>query len=214
MVPVHIWLPKAHVDAPTVGSVILAGLLLKVGLFGVFRVLLPLFPLATLFFAPYVVAFAAIGVLYASLVTLCQVDMKRIIAYSSVAHMNLALVSLFTLTPVGFSAAIFLILSHGLISSALFFLVGFLYNRFHQRSVNYYGDIATIMPQFTIFLFLFSLANMAFPGTAGFIGEFCCLLAIMYSNHFLGAVVGLSMLVTTVYSMLLFGRICLGNPRN
>lgn len=214
MVPFHIWLPKAHVDAPTTGSVILAGLLLKVGLFGFLRVLMPIFPLATIFFSPYIAAFATIGVLYASLVTLRQIDMKRIIAYSSVAHMNMALVSLCSLNSLGISSAIFLMLSHGLVSSALFFLVGFLYNRFHQRTVTYYGDIATIMPRFTIFFFLFLLANMAFPLTAGFIGEFCCLLAIMKSNYLLGILAASSMLLTTVYCMLLFGRVCLGNPQN
>ena len=210
MVPVHIWLPKAHVDAPTVGSVILAGLLLKVGLVGFIRISLPLFPEATHFFAPYVSALATVGVLYASLITLRQIDIKRIIAYSSVAHINMAVVSLCSLNPLGLYGSIFLILSHGLIASGLFFLVGFLYNRFHVRNVSYFGGLATIMPIITVVFFLFSLANIAFPFTSGFIGEFLLLLGITSTNFFLGFLNAFSMLVTTAYTMLLFGRVFLG----
>lgn len=210
MVPVHIWLPKAHVDAPTVGSVILAGLLLKVGLIGFIRILLPLFPEATHFFAPYVSALATVGVLYSSLITLRQIDMKRIIAYSSVAHMNMAVVSLCSLNPIGLYSTIYLMLSHGLIASGLFFLVGFLYNRFHVRTVAYFGGLATIMPVMTVVFFIFSLANMAFPFTSGFIGEFLLLLGITSTNFFLGFCNATSMLITTVYTMLLFGRVFLG----
>jgi len=155
MVPVHIWLPKAHVDAPTVGSVILAGLLLKVGLIGFIRVLFPVFPEATHFFAPYVASLATVGVLYASFITLRQIDMKRIIAYSSVAHMNMAVVSLCSLNSIGLYSSIYLMLSHGLIASGLFFLVGFLYNRFHVRTVSYFGGLAVIMPVMTIMFFFF-----------------------------------------------------------
>jgi len=210
MVPVHIWLPKAHVDAPTIGSVILAGLLLKVGLVGFIRIALPLFTEATHFFAPYVCALATIGVLYSSLITLRQIDMKRIIAYSSVAHMNMAVVSLCSLNTIGLYSSIYLMLSHGLIASGLFFLVGFLYNRFHVRTVAYFGGLATMMPVMTIVFFLFSLANMAFPFTSGFIGEFLLLLGITYTNFFLGFLNATSMLITTVYTMLLFGRVFLG----
>jgi len=210
MVPVHIWLPKAHVDAPTAGSVILAGLLLKVGLVGFIRVLLPVFPEATHFFAPYVAALATVGVLYASLITLRQIDMKRIIAYSSVAHMNMALVSLCSLNPIGLYSSLYLMLSHGLIASGLFFLVGFLYNRFHVRTVAYFGGLAIIMPVMTIMFFMFSLANMAFPFTSGFVGEFLLLLGISSTNFFLGFLNSVSMLLTTVYTLLLFGRVFLG----
>lgn len=210
MVPVHIWLPKAHVDAPTIGSVILAGLLLKVGLVGFIRILLPLFPDATHFFAPLVSSLATIGVLYSSFITLRQIDMKRIIAYSSVAHMNMAVVSLCSLNPLGLYSTIYLMLSHGFIASGLFFLVGFLYNRFHVRAVAYFGGLATIMPVMTIIFFLFSLANMAFPFTSGFIGEFLLLLSISSTNFFLGFLNATSMLLTTVYTMLLFGRVFLG----
>ena len=210
MVPFHIWLPKAHVDAPTVGSVILAGLLLKVGLVGFIRILYLLFPVATKFFAPYVAAIATVGVIYASLITLRQIDMKRIIAYSSVAHMNMAMVSLCSLNAMGVYSSIYLMLSHGLIASGLFFLVGFLYNRFHVRSVYYYGGLATIMPVLGFFFFLFTLANMAFPLTSGFIGEFLLLLGISMNNFYIAFLNAFSMLFTTVYSVLLFGRVFLG----
>jgi len=210
MVPVHIWLPKTHVDAPTVGSVILAGVLLKVGLIGILRFLFPLFPVLSHFYAPYVTAVATIGVIYASLITLRQIDAKRIIAYSSVAHMNMAMVSLFSFNIVGLYSTVYLMVSHGLIASGLFFLVGFLYNRFHVRSIYYYSGLATCMPVCSIYFFLFTLANMAFPLTSGFIGEFLLLLGITLNNFYLGVLNSLSMLLTTVYSVLLFGRIFLG----
>lgn len=210
MVPVHIWLPKTHVDAPTVGSVILAGVLLKVGLIGILRFLFPLFPVLSHFFAPYVTAMATIGVIYASLITLRQIDAKRIIAYSSVAHMNMAVVSLFSLNMVGLYSTVYLMVSHGLIASGLFFLVGFVYNRFHVRSIYYYSGLATCMPVAAIYFFLFTLANMAFPLTSGFIGEFLLLLGISLNNLYLGVLNSLSMLLTTVYSVLLFGRMFLG----
>lgn len=214
IVPVHLWLPKAHVDAPTAGSVILAGLLLKIGLFGFLRLLIPILPLATIFFAPYVSVFATIGVLYASAITLRQVDIKRIIAYSSIAHINIALVSLCSLNSFSILASIYLMLSHGIIASALFFIVGFLYNRFHQRLVSYYGGLASFIPIFTIFFFYFSLANIAFPITSGFIGEFFCLAGIMSANTSLAIVNATSILFTTTYSILLFGRVCLGNIKS
>jgi proton-translocating NADH-quinone oxidoreductase chain M len=210
MVPVHIWLPKTHVDAPTVGSVILAGVLLKVGLIGMIRFLFPLFPTLTHFFAPYITAMATIGVIYSSLITLRQIDAKRNIAYSSVAHMNMALVSLCSLNYVGLYSTLYLMVSHGFIASGLFFLVGFLYNRFHVRSIYYYSGLATYMPYFAIYFFLFTLANMAFPLTSGFIGEFLVLLGITLNNFYLGLLNSLSMLLTTIYSILLFGRIFLG----
>lgn len=210
MVPVHIWLPKTHVDAPTVGSVILAGVLLKVGLVGIMRFLVPLFPVLTQAFAPYVMAVATIGVLYASLITLRQIDIKRIIAYSSVAHMNMALVCFFSFTDISYWSTVYLMVSHGLIASGLFFLVGFLYNRFHVRSIYYYSGLATCMPVTAIYFFLFTLANMAFPLTSGFIGEFLLLFSISLNNFYLAFLNSLSLLLTTVYCVLLFGRMFLG----
>lgn len=210
MVPVHIWLPKAHVDAPTTGSVILAGLLLKIGFFGFIRFLMPVFSLAAYDLLPIVAALATLGVVYSSLVNLRQVDLKRIIAYSSVAHMNMALVSLCLYDCLGGTSAIFVMFSHGFISSAMFFLIGFLYHRFHQRSILYYGGLSTLMPIFTLFLFLFSLANMSFPLTAGFIGEFLCLYSMFEVNIMLGFFNSISMFFTTIYTMLLFSRVCFG----
>jgi proton-translocating NADH-quinone oxidoreductase chain M len=211
IVPFHIWLPKAHVDAPTVGSVLLAGLLLKIGLFGFLRLFFPVFPLATDFFSPYIASLATVGVLYSSLVTLRQIDIKRTIAYSSVSHINIALVSLCSLNPLGITASIYIILSHGIISSSLFLLIGFLYNRFHQKIIAYYGGLISLIPLFVFFFFLFSLANIAFPLTSGFISEFLCLAGIISSNIFLGILNAISILFTIIYSILLFGRICLGN---
>jgi NADH:ubiquinone oxidoreductase subunit 4 (subunit M) len=204
-------LPKAHVDAPTSGSVILAGLLLKIGFFGFIRILSgPVFSEVSTDLFAYIAALATVGVLYSSIVNLRQIDLKRIVAYSSIAHMNMALVCLCLQNFLGGLATLFTMFSHGLISSALFFLVGFLYHRFHQRLISYYGGLATVMPIFTIFLFFFSLANMAFPFTAGFIGEFLCLYSLFQANLILGLLNSLSMFFTTVYSMLLFSRVCFG----
>jgi len=181
-----------------------------VGLVGFIRILYLLFPIATKFFAPYIAALATVGVIYSSLITLRQIDMKRIIAYSSVAHMNMAMVSLCSLNAIGLYSSIYLMISHGFIASGLFFLVGFLYNRFHVRLVYYYGGLATIMPIMSFFFFLFTLANMAFPLTSGFIGEFLLLLGISINNFYIAFLNAFSMLLTTVYSVLLFGRVFLG----
>jgi NADH-quinone oxidoreductase subunit M len=214
IVPFHLWLPKAHVDSPTTGSVILAGILLKVGIIGILRLLIPVFPQACIYFAPFVAVWGTIGVLYSTFITLKQIDIKRIIAYSSVAHINIALVSVFTLNDLGVIASVFVIISHGIISSALFFLIGFLYQRFHQRLVFYYSGLATIMPLYTCFFFFFSLSNIAFPLTIGFIGEFLCLTSISSINLFLGFLNSFSILLTTVYSIVLFSRIAFGTPKS
>jgi proton-translocating NADH-quinone oxidoreductase chain M len=211
VVPFHIWLPKAHVEAPTTGSVLLAGLLLKIGLYGLLRICLGLFPDVSAWVAPLVSTLAVIGIIYASLITLRQIDMKRIIAYSSVAHMSLALASVMTGDMLGISAGVYLSLSHGIVSSSLFILVGALYARFHNRLVIYYGGLVTWMTSFSLIFFFFSLANMAFPLTSGFMGEFLCLTAILAQNSLLGVLAATSMLFSTVYVMLLFNRVFLGN---
>lgn len=211
MVPFHIWLPKAHVEAPTTGSVLLAGLLLKIGLYGFLRICISLFPDVSAYAAPVVSTLAIVGVIYASLITLRQIDMKRIIAYSSVAHMSLSLASVMTGSSLGIAGGVFLSLSHGIVSSSLFILVGALYARFHNRLVAYYGGLITWMPYFGLAFFFFSLANMAFPLTSGFMGEFLCLTAILGQNSVLGILAASSMLFSTVYSILLFNRVFLGN---
>lgn len=211
LVPFHIWLPKAHVEAPTTGSVLLAGLLLKIGLYGLIRICMGLFPDVCYWAQPVVSTLAIVGIVYASLITLRQIDMKRIIAYSSVSHMSLALASVITGHPLGVASGVYLSLSHGIVSRALFILVGGLYARFHNRLVSYYGGLMTWMPVYGIFFFFFSLANMAFPLTSGFMGEFLCLTSILSQNTLLGVLAASSMLFSTVYSILLFNRVFLGS---
>nr|YP_010150832.1 NADH dehydrogenase subunit 4 [Citrus maxima]QQV73169.1 NADH dehydrogenase subunit 4 [Citrus maxima] len=175
MVPVHIWLPEAHVEAPTAGSVILAGILLKLGTYGFLRFSIPMFPEATLCFTPFIYTLSAIAIIYTSLTTLRQIDLKKIIAYSSVAHMNLVTIGMFSLNIQGIGGSILLMLSHGLVSSALFLCVGVLYDRHKTRLVRYYGGLVSTMPNFPTIFFFFTLANMSLPGTSSFIGEFLIL---------------------------------------
>ena len=182
MLPVHIWLPEAHVEAPTAGSVILAGILLKLGSYGFLRFSLGLFPLASIYFTPFIFSLSLLGVVYTSLTAIRQTDLKRLIAYTSVAHMNLVMIGLFTGTVIGVEAAILQSLSHGFVSSALFLIIGVLYDRWHSRVVKYYGGLTHTMPIFiTIFLF-FTMANLGLPGTSSFIGEFLLLVSAFEAN--------------------------------
>jgi proton-translocating NADH-quinone oxidoreductase chain M len=211
MVPVHIWLPEAHVEAPTAGSVILAGVLLKLGSYGLIRFSLPLFPSATVFFTPLVYTMAAIAVVYTSLTAIRQTDMKRIIAYASVAHMNVILIGMFAMNAQGLEGAIIQQLAHGFVSSALFLCVGVLYDRHHTRLVKYYSGMAHTMPIFvTIFLF-FTLANIAMPGTAGFVGEFLILVGAFQVNTTIAVLGATGMVLGGGYSLWLFNRIAYGN---
>lgn len=211
MVPGHIWLPEAHVEAPTAGSVILAGILLKLGTYGLVRFSLPLFPVASIYFTPLVYAMAIIAIIYTSLTAIRQTDIKRIIAYASVAHMNLTLVGLFRLTPQGIEGSILQMLSHGLVSGALFFCVGVLYDRHHRRLVKYYGGLAHRMPIYaTIFLF-FTMANIALPGTSSFVGEFLILLGTFQVNTFVAVFSATGMVLGGGYSLWLYNRIVYGN---
>ena len=210
MFPFHIWLPEAHVEAPTIGSVILAGLLLKLGAYGFLRIVLPLFPQATIFFQPFVLTLASLGVLYASFILLCQMDLKKIIAYSSVAHMNFAVLGLFSNTILGIQGSLFLFISHGFSSSALFILVGILYERYHTRLLPYYGGLVQLMPLYAIFFFFFTIANFGFPGTSNFIGEFLIFLGLGQKSFFLICCAGVGMLFSVIYSILLFSRLLFG----
>ena len=211
MVPVHIWLPEAHVEAPTAGSVILAGVLLKLGSYGLIRFSLPLFPSATVFFTPLVYTMAAIAVVYTSLTAIRQTDMKRIIAYASVAHMNVILIGMFAMNAQGLEGAMIQQLAHGFVSSALFLCVGVLYDRHHTRLVKYYSGMAHTMPIFvTIFLF-FTLANIAMPGTAGFVGEFLILVGAFQVNTTIAVLGATGMVLGGGYSLWLFNRIAYGN---
>jgi len=208
--PFHIWIPEAHVEAPTVGSVILAGLLIKLGGYGVIRFLFML-KTARIFCQPWVCSLCIISVCIACLIVLRQLDLKRIIAYSSIAHMNFALIGFFSNSVYGLIGGMLLMLSHGIVSSALFLLVGMLYDRYHTRSVLYYGGLAVTMPLFVTCLFLFMISNFSFPGTSNFVGELLVFVALGETanklNLLLLALVTILILVSTmfVYNRVTFG---------
>jgi NADH-ubiquinone oxidoreductase chain 4 len=210
MFPFHIWLPEAHVEAPTEGSVLLAGILLKLGGYGFLRVLIPLFMNATLYFLPFVFTLALVSILYTSLVTLRQIDLKRVIAYSSIAHMNLAVIGLFSFSLVSISGGILLMISHGFISSALFFLIGMVYDRYKTRLIKYYNGLVGLMPLYISFLFFFIVSNISFPGTSSFIAELFICIPLFQWSGFLLIFSTLSFLFCTIYSILLYNRISFG----
>ena len=168
MIPFHIWLPEAHVEAPTTGSILLAGILLKLGTYGFIRFLIPLFPYALKFFTPFVFVICLISIIYGSFSTIRQIDLKKIIAYSSIVHMNFCIIGLFTNNIEGIFGSFFLMISHGLVSGALFFCIGILYDRYHTRILYYYGGLVQVMPIFSVIFLIFILSNMGFPGTSGF----------------------------------------------
>ena len=211
MIPVHIWLPEAHVEAPTAGSVILAGVLLKLGTYGFLRFSIPMFPLATVYFTPLVYTMSVIGIVYASLTTLRQIDLKKIIAYSSVAHMGFVTLGLFSLNVQGIEGSILLMLSHGFVSSALFLCVGVLYDRHKTRLVKYYGGVVHVMPIFSVLFLIFTLGNLSLPGTSSFIGEFLILVGAFQTNTFIATVAALGMILGGAYSIWLYNRVVFGN---
>ena len=211
MFPFHIWLPEAHVEAPTVGSVLLAGILLKLGVYGFLRYSLVLFPDASIFYIPFVYTLSIIGIIFASLNAIRQTDLKRIIAYSSIAHMNLIVLGLFSFNSIGLEGAILQSISHGFVSGALFFLVGVLYDRYHTRLLFYYGGFVHMMPIYSSFFLFFTMANIALPGTSSFIGEFTLLLGIFKNNVFTCIISATSVVLSGAYSLWLYNRICFGN---
>jgi len=210
MFPLHIWLPEAHVEAPTIGSMLLASLLLKLGGYGFIRFSISLFPAGSAYFSPLVLTMAVLGVVYGSLSTIRQVDMKRVVAYSSVAHMNLVVLGLFSNTTFGISGAVYLMVAHGVVSTALFFCVGVLYDRYHTRLLRYYGGLVTVMPLFCSIFFIFTLANMSFPGTSNFIGEFFVFLGIFSTNTVVFVLSATSIVFSAIYSVWLYNRIAFG----
>ena len=210
MVPFHIWLPEAHAEAPTSGSVILAGILLKLGGYGFIRFSLPLFPTASIFFTPFVFTLSLIAVVYASLTTLRQIDLKKIIAYSSVSHMGFVTIGIFSFNPQGVEGSILLMLSHGVVSSALFLCVGVLYDRYKTRIIKYYGGLTQVMPIFSIFFLFFSFANTGFPGTSSFIGEILVLIGTLRINFILTFFTALGVIFSAAYSIWLLNRINFG----
>ena len=211
MLPVHIWLPEAHVEAPTAGSVILAGILLKLGSYGFLRFSLGLFPEASVYFTPLIFSLSLFGVVYTSLTAIRQTDLKRLIAYTSVAHMNLVMIGLFTGTVIGIEAALLQSLSHGFVSSALFLIIGVLYDRWHSRVVKYYGGLTHTMPIFIIIFLFFTMANLGLPGTSSFIGEFLLLVSAFEANTTACFFAATSMVLGGAYSLWLFNRIAYGN---
>jgi len=211
MLPVHIWLPEAHVEAPTAGSVILAGILLKLGSYGFLRFSLPLFPYASVYFTPLIYAFACIAVIYTSLTAIRQTDLKRIIAYASVAHMNLVLIGMFVYNLQGLEGSILQQLSHGLVSGALFLCVGVVYDRHHTRLVKYYSGLAHTMPIYIAIFMFFSMANIALPGTSSFVGEFLILAGAFQTNTTVCVLSATGMILGGGYSLWLFNRVDFGN---
>lgn len=212
IVPFHVWLPEAHVEAPTEGSVLLAGLLLKLGVYGLMRFLMPLFPAAFLFFSPLLYTLCLVSVLYTSLLIFCQIDLKKIIAYSSIAHMNFALLGLFSLSNEGVAGSVYIFYTHGIISSGLFICVGCLYSRFYTRLLGYYSGLTYYYPVFSIFFFFFVLGNISFPGTGSFVGEVMIILGLFLDNFFIGVFSLIGPFLCTIYSIVLFTRICFGIP--
>ena len=210
MVPFHLWLPEAHVESPTGGSILLAGVLLKLGAYGFLRFSLPLFPFGAQYFQPFIATLSVLGILYAGLTALRQVDIKKIIAYSSVAHMGLCVLGIFSNNLVALEGAIHMLIAHGLVSGALFFCVGSLYSRSHTRLVQYYRGLTQVMPLFSTAFFFFTLANIAFPGSANFIAEFLLFAGILEQNPFITVLASLSILISAAYSLWLYNRVAFG----
>ena len=210
MWPVHTWLPDAHVEAPTAGSVILAGVLLKMGAYGFLRFSLPMLPQASADFAPLIFALSVIAIVYTSLVALAQEDMKKLIAYSSVAHMGIVTLGIFTFTPQGISGALFTMLSHGVVSGALFLCVGVLYDRVHSREIARYGGVAKIMPAYALIFMLFTMASVALPGTAGFPGELLVIVGAFKVNPWVALGAAMGMILGAAYMLYLYRRVAFG----
>ncbi len=209
--PLHIWLPEAHVEAPTIGSVLLAVLRLKLGTYGLIRFSLPLFPAGTLYFGPLVSTFAFIGIIYTCFTAIRQIDLKKIIAYSSVGHRNVVLLGIIAETSEALQGAIFQRLSHGVVSGTLFFCVGTLYERYSVRSLKYYGGLAHFYPVFTIVFLAFSLANISFPLTSSFVGEFFIFVGLFRQTFWATVFAATSMVLGAVYTLWSFNRIFFGN---
>jgi proton-translocating NADH-quinone oxidoreductase chain M len=214
MFPFHIWLPEAHVEAPTEGSVLLAGLLLKLGTYGFLRYLFPLFSFLNYYFAPFVIMLASIGIIYTSFSTLRQIDIKRIIAYSSISHMNMCILGLFSYNEIALAGSVFLMIGHGIVSGGLFFIIGMIYNRFQTKIIHYFSGVIYYMPILSFFFFMFTLGNIGMPGTSNFIGELLILNGIIYVQYysaFIAAAFGI--FLCTVYSMWMYNKIVFLLPK-
>ncbi len=210
MWPVHTWLPDAHVEAPTAGSVILAAILLKMAGYGFMRFSLGLFPIASDYFTPLIFILSIIAIIYTSLVALMQDDMKKLIAYSSVAHMGFVTIGIFSLTKQGLEGSIIQMISHGLISAALFLCVGVVYDRYHSRMISSYGGLVNIMPKYAFVLMIFTLAALGLPGTSGFIGEFLVLVGVFQKNILVAVLASLGVILAAAYMLWLYRRVVFG----
>lgn len=214
MWPVHTWLPAAHVEAPTAGSVILAGVLLKMGGYGFLRFNIPMLPFATQDFAPFVFTLSVIAIVVTSLIALAQSDMKKLIAYSSVAHMGYVTAGLFSMTHQGLDGAMFQMLSHGIVSSALFLCVGVVYDRLHTREIARYGGLANNMPRYAIVFMLMMLASVGLPGTSGFVGEFLVIMGTFQVNTWLGLFIASGVVLGATYMLVLYRKVVFGKLVN
>jgi len=214
MWPVHTWLPDAHVEAPTAGSVLLAAILLKMAGYGFIRFSLGLFPIASEYFAPLIYFLSLVAIVYTSLVALMQEDMKKLIAYSSVAHMGFVTLGIFTMTQQGIEGSIFQMISHGLVSAALFLCVGVVYERTHTRMINNYGGLVSIMPRYAIVFMVFTLGALGLPGTSGFIGEFLILMGTFKKNFLVATIASLGVILGAAYMLWLYKRIIFGQIIN
>ena len=214
MWPFHTWLPDAHVEAPTAGSVILAAILLKMAGYGFIRFSLGLFPNASEYFVPLVFFLSLVAIIYTSLVALMQEDMKKLIAYSSVAHMGFVTLGIFTFTQQGIEGSIYQMISHGLISAALFFCVGVLYDRMHTRLIKQYGGIVSIMPKYAIVFMIFTLGAVGLPGTTGFVGEFLILIGVFKKNFLVAVIASLGIILAAAYMLWLYKRVVFGEIQN
>ncbi|HEY2131552.1 MAG TPA: NADH-quinone oxidoreductase subunit M [Acetobacteraceae bacterium] len=210
MWPVHTWLPDAHVEAPTAGSVILAGVLLKMGAYGFLRFSVPMLPLASVHLAPLIYALSVVAVVYTALVALAQTDMKKLIAYSSVAHMGVVTIGIFTFNAQGISGALLQMLSHGIVSGALFLCVGVVYDRMHTREIARYGGLADRMPAYALTFMVFTMATIGLPGTSGFVGEFLVLVGAFRVSFWLSLLGSLGMILGAAYALYLYRRIIFG----
>jgi len=214
MWPFHTWLPDAHVEAPTAGSVILAAILLKMAGYGFLRFSIGLFPLASDYFTPLIFGLSLIAIIYTSLVALMQDDMKKLIAYSSVAHMGFVTIGIFSITKQGLEGSIVQMISHGIVSAALFLCVGVVYDRFHSRMISSYGGLVNNMPKYSLLFMIFTLAALGLPGTSGFVGEFLILVGVFQKNILVAVIASIGVVLSAAYMLWLYRRVIFGRVTN